>query len=422
MLELGEGENKSASITHQLERKEQSIDVIAVGLGFMGFGFLSLVQKLPDIRVPLLISRRVGEASSFLRDQGFKVVVENDPRKIQDHASRGYVCVSDQLDLIQDYENDIVVTMTGTVAYESEVALKAINSGKHLVTMNAELQATVGTELKKLADRRGVIITDVLGDQPGSLARFIRHAKQMGFKPILAGNMKRYMNRHATQAMMKSWADEKGLSVRQVTSFTDGTKQSLELNLVADYFGMKVSKSGMIGPHVENIKNVLDAFDWESIHDDGGVVDYVIGRNLFPGIFIVAGHLDPRQENYLRYLSLGDGPRYVLFEPYHYCHLQIAETIGEVVSGKEIINNGLRPTTGTITVAKFDLERGTSLDGIGGDSVYGNIDNIDSANRYLPIGFAHGAVLKRKVLQDEPIELSDVILPVNSATKLAGLV
>jgi len=62
---------------------------------------------------------------------------------------------------LKDYENDLVVSMTGTIDYESKVAIEILNAKKHLVTMNAELQATLGTELKKIADSQGVIITDV---------------------------------------------------------------------------------------------------------------------------------------------------------------------------------------------------------------------------------------------------------------------
>jgi predicted homoserine dehydrogenase-like protein len=326
------------------------------------------------------------------------------------------------LDLIKDYENNVVVTMTGTIEYETEIAIATLNAKKHLITMNMELQATVGTELKRIADQHGVIITDVIGDQPGSLARFMAQVKLMGFKPILAGNMKRFLNLHATQATMKSWADNKGLQVRKVTSYTDGTKQSFELSVVANYFGMKVTQFGMKGPALENIKDVLTAFDWEALPREGAV-DYVIGKNLFPGIFVVGEHLDPHQTSYLQYLSLGDGPRYVLFEPYHLCHLEVPLTIANIVFfGQETINNGLNPRTRTVAVSKFDVQKGQILDGIGGDCAYGAVDNIESSDDFLPMGFTDGAVVKRNIPQDTPLELSDVTLPSNTATRLAGLV
>lgn len=409
------------TILKNFNNLKEPVEVIVVGLGYMGLGFVSLVKNFPGLRIPLVISRRVKETCSALEAIGFKTTVQNEPSRIAERMGKGFVCVSDNLNLLKDYENDLVVSMTGTIDYESKVAIETLNAKKHLVTMNAELQATLGTELKKIADSQGVIITDVFGDQPGSLAQLMEQTQLMGFKIIMAGNMKRFLNRHATQADMKSWADDKGLSVTQVTSFTDGTKQSLEMTLVANYYDMKVLQYGMKGPKVEKIQDVLKVFDWKNIPSKG-IVDYVLGKNLFQGIFIVAQHPDPNQSKYLRYLSLGDGPNYVIFEPYHLCHLGIPQTLGQVLFfGKETINNGLNPTTISIAVAKSDLKKGDVLLGIGGDSVYGNIDNIESRRKFLPIGLAGGAILKRNIPRDKPIELDDVILPSNTATKLAGL-
>lgn len=410
------------TLLKQLEVKNSPVEVIVVGLGFVSFGFISSIRNLAGMRVPLIISRRPKEAKAFLEEKGFKVKREENPDKIKDLAKRGYICLSDNLDLIEKYENGIVCEMTGTVAYGTEAALRALKAGKDLVTMNPELQATVGTELKKIADKKNLITTDVLGDQPGCLSRLISHAKMMGFKPLIAGNMKRYLDKHATQKKMKPWADDKGLSVRQTVSFTDGTKQAIEMNLVANYFRMTILKPGMKGPRIDDIRESLKVFENESI-PKRGIVDYVIGLKLFPGVFIIAEHEDPQQYKYLRYLNMGEGPRYVLFDAYHLCHLEVAATIAKVVLLKqETINNGLRPTTKTVAIAKFNLKKGQKLDGIGGDFVYGSIYSLDQSQEFLPVGLTDGAVVKYDIPQDQPIKISDVNLPVNPATKLAGLV
>lgn len=407
-------------ILKKLDKKEKPIDVIVVGLGFMGFGFVSVVNTLKNLRIPLVITRRPDKVKKFLEDKGFKAVIEENPRKIKDLADKGYICVNDNLDLIKEFENEVVVEMTGTVAYGTEAALKVLEAGKQLVTMNPELQATVGTELKKIADKKGLVITDVYGDQPGSLSRLINNARMMGFKPIVAGNMKRYMDKHATQERMKPWADDKGLAVRQTVSFTDGTKQSIEMNLVSNYFGMKILKPGMKGPGIEDFHQAIPAFNGEKIPPEG-IVDFVIGLKLFPGVFVIAEHHDPHQQKYLRYLNMGEGPRYVLFDAYHLTHLEVPMTIAQVVLFKqEVINNGLNPTTRTVALAKFDLKKGQKLDGIGGDTVYGQIYLEEESKDYLPVGLSYDAVVKKHIPQDQPIKLSDVELPVNAATKLLG--
>ncbi len=408
-------------ILKELAKRDAPIDVIVVGLGFMGFGFLSSSQYTCGIRVPLVLTRRPEEAVATLTSQGFLTRLEDNPAEIKAWADKGYICVSADLGLIGAFDNEIVVEMTGTVAYGTQVALSTLSAGKHLVTMNPELQATVGYELKEIADKKGLVITDVIGDQPGSIARLISQARLMGFRVLMAGNMKRYLNRHATQEEMKAWAESKGLAVRQTTSFTDGTKQAIEMNLVANYFDMDTLEFGMKGPRVDDIKEALTQFDWSRI-PAGGIVDYVIGKNLFPGVFIIAEHSDNHQKGYLSYLGLGQGPRYVLFEPYHLCHLEVAGTIAKVVLfGQESIHNKVKKTK-TIAVAKQTLIAGMTLDGIGGDMIYGNIDQEENAVDYLPVGVSEGAVIKVKMHQDQPIKLSDVELPVNAATRLLGLV
>lgn len=409
-------------ILKRLEKNSKPVDVIVVGLGFMGFGFVSAARTIPGLKIPLVISRRPGDAKKLLETKGFKVQLEDNPVKIRDKAKLGFICVSDNLDLIKTYENEIVVEMTGTVAYGTDVALRVLGAKKHLVTMNPELEVTVGTELKKIADKNHLVITDVYGDQPGSLSRLINNAKMMGFRPRVVGNMKRYLDKHATQVQMKPWADDKGLAVRQTVSFTDGTKQAIEMNLVANYFGLSLIKPGMLGVPITDIREVLSAFADQTIPEEG-VVDYAIGKTLFPGVFVIAEHMDPHQQKYLRYLNMGDGPRYVLFDAYHLTHLEVPTTIAQVALFKqEVINNGLHPKTKTVALAKRNLKTGDKLDGIGGDTVYGSIYAVSECDDCLPVGLTSGAVVRHAISQDQPIQFSDVKLPVNAATKLLGLV
>jgi predicted homoserine dehydrogenase-like protein len=288
--------------------------------------------------------------------------------------------------------------------------------------MNPELQVTVGSKLKEIADANGLLISDVMGDQPGNLANLIHKSQLQGFEIRLAGNMKRFLDIRATQTKMKAWAEDKGLSARQTTSFTDGTKQAIEMELVGNHFNLPVLQPGMTGPRIEQIDDVLNVFDWENI-PPGGAVDYAIGLTLFPGVFVVAEHTDPEQTRYLRYLKMGDGPRYVLFEPYHLCHLEVSETLVKVAHfGTDTINNSTKPSLRTYATAKSPLAAGTVLDGIGGDCVYGTIGPLAACAGYLPVGLADGVTLKREIAQDAPIRLDDVILNDNAATRLLGLV
>ncbi|GAG44483.1 unnamed protein product, partial [marine sediment metagenome] len=62
--------------------------------------------------------------------------------------------------------------------------------------------------------------------------------------------------------------------------------------------------------------------------------------------------------------------------------------------------------------AKRDLRGGEQLDGIGGYTCYGLIENArgPAPNRGLPVCLADGALLQRRVSRDEKILLEDVEL------------
>jgi len=408
-------------IQKKLEERKSPIDIIVTGLGFMGFGFLSSIRNVPGLRVPLILTRTPDRAKQFLDAEGLPSEIEHNPSRIHDLANRGILSLSDDLSLIQSYESEVVLEVTGTVAYGADVSMRTLNAKKHLVTMNPELQVTVGAALKKLADQKHVVFTDVVGDQPGSLSQMIAHARLMGFRVLMAGNMKRFLNRYATQKEMQPWATDKGLAVRQTVSFTDGTKQSIEMTLVSNYFGMNILTPGMQGPQAETVQEALTSFPWDNVPKEG-VVDYLLGKSLFPGVFLVVEHVDPHQQKYLRYLGLGDGPRYVLFDPYHLCHLEVGGTIAKaVLFSQETIHNTTNPTMSTVTLAKKDLARGTVLEGIGGDTVYGTIDRISTDETRLPVGLSEGAILTRPVRKDEAIHTSDVTVKSTPATILAGL-
>jgi len=402
----------------QLAQRKEPIDVITSGLGFMGFGFIDGSFQLPNLRVALVISRRPSDSKEYLEKHGYKAAVVHTVSEIETNKLKSIISVSDNLELIKDFKNEILIEMTGTVAHGTEVALKALESGKHLLTMNPELQVTVGSQLKKIADKKGLLISDVYGDQPGSLSRLIGNAKMMGFKVLVAGNMKRYRDNYATQQKMLPWAQDKGLAVRQTVSFTDGTKQAIEMNLVANYFGMDILKPGMKGVEIDDIKEAIETFSEENIPPQG-IVDYGIGRKLFPGVFALVEHTSPHQKKYMRYLGLGEGPRYTIFEPYHLCHLEVATSIAEILLLKQpIINNSTDPIMRTVAYAKRNLKKGEMLDGIGGDLIRGDICRESESKEYLPAGLAHGAKLLKDIPKDWKIKLSDVELQKNKATEL----
>jgi predicted homoserine dehydrogenase-like protein len=71
------------------------------------------------------------------------------------------------------------------------------------------------------------------------------------------------------------------------------------------------------------------------------------------------------------------------------------------------------PVCEVMTLAKRDLNSGELLDGIGGFTCYGVLENrsaFQSAG-YLPMGVSEGCRLRESVSKDEPITYDNVELP-----------
>lgn len=411
-------------IFNRLKSEENPIDLILVGLGFMGHGFLQFIKQIPGIRVILLVSRDFYRASNSLTKSGLQHDVADNPAKIKTNSEKGILSICSDYKIISEIDCHIVMEMTGEISYGTQVALETLNSGKHLATMNCELQVTLGTELKAYADDKNLNITEVQGDQPGSLASFMNELKLYGFEILMAGNLKGFLNRYATPNSLVEEAAKRGISWKQVTSFTDGTKIAFEMALVANYFGMEVLKPGMYGHPVDNLNDILPSYDWKSIPENG-CVDYVIGLHLPAGIFMVGKHQDIQQSSYLNYLKLGNGPYYMLYRPFHLCHLEAPLSIARLSYFNEItINNSLNPTTQVVAFAKRDLKIGDKCDGIGGSDCYGLLYNLPNAKYHniVPIGLVEDAIIESNVKKDEPIRFDDIALPENEATRFLKLV
>ena len=111
---------------------------------------------------------------------------------------------------------------------------------------------------------------------------------------------------------------------------------------------------------------------------------------------------------------MGDGPLYVFYTPYHLCHLEVPLTVARAVLFQDATISPIAgPVCDVITVAKCDLKAGETLDGIGGFSCYGMIENYGAcqAENLLPIGISEGCRLKSDIPRNQAITYLDVELP-----------
>jgi len=191
------------------------------GTGMIARGFVRLIKKhYPDMEISRVLTRR---PLSTMADFPLADVLTNSLDELIDHS-------------------DLIVECSGDVFHGTSVIERAFEAGLQVVTVNAELQVTTGSFLAG----RG-FLTEAEGDQPGSLAALHEDALQMGFQPLVYGNMKGYLNHDPSPEDMAYWANRQGISVDQTTSFTDGTKVQIEQVIIGNGLGATITRQGMEG-------------------------------------------------------------------------------------------------------------------------------------------------------------------------------
>ena len=133
-----------------------------------------------------------------------------------------------------------------------------------------------------------------------------RFVKSIGFKPLLCGNIKGLQDPYRNPTTQAEFAQKWGQKAHMVTSFADGTKISFEQAIVANGTGMKVARRGMLGYEFKgHVDELTKMYDVNELKELGGIVDYVVGAQPSPGVFIFATHEDPQQCHYLKLYKLG---------------------------------------------------------------------------------------------------------------------
>ncbi|MDR7543856.1 MAG: 3-hydroxyacyl-CoA dehydrogenase NAD-binding domain-containing protein [Armatimonadota bacterium] len=400
----------------QRYREGQPIRVALVGAGYMGRGIaLQIVSAVPGLRLVAIANRTVSEAERAYRQAGVERIKHvDDPGALERAIASGQYAVTRDPHLLAEAKGiDALIEATGEVEFATRVVVGALQRRKHVILMNAELDATLGPILKVYADRTGVVITNADGDQPGVIMNLYRYVKAMGYRPVLAGNIKGMIDPHRTPETQRAFAEAHRQRAQMVTAFADGTKLALEMAVVANATGFRVGRRGMYGPRCAHVTEAPRLFRLDELLA-GGLVDYVLGAEPGPGVFVLGYNDDPIKQEYMRYFKMGDGPVYVFYTPYHLPHLEVPFTVARaVLFGDATIAPLKGPVCEVVALAKRDLAAGTTLDGIGGFAYYGVIENAEACrrDRLLPVGLAAGCRLVRAVRRDEPIALADVELP-----------
>jgi predicted homoserine dehydrogenase-like protein len=316
---------------------------------------------------------------------------------------------------------DVLCDVTGDPKFGAQYACNAIENGKHMVVVNIESDCGVGAALRRKADANKVVYTEADGDQPSLIKGMFDWARCLGLEVETLGKW----------TCLNSREGDSGPYNRVKEGFLDGSKNQVEMCCVANMTGFTPDVRGMHMPAVglTDIPDVLCAKDHGGIFGGSQVVDVVnffdaggknIDRHLHGGVFIIIRADHDILRNVIgakEFIVSRDGRRALLYRPFHFVGIEAPMSVLRAVLYGEATASPLPvPAADVIAIAKRDLSVGDMLDGIGGQTVRGEIERRDTAEKdgLLPLILAQDIRLKAPVKRGEPLTYSMAEKPDNS--------
>lgn len=388
------------NMNQKLIKRQQEGKIIRtgiVGAGQMGRGMVTQMALMQGI-MPAIVSdiniENAVHAFHYAGIQDDQIAVVNTLTEANKWIEAGKYVATVDADLIAQVNLvECAIDATGVPDVGAKVATDAMKNGKHCVMLNVETDVVIGPYLKKLAAQQGVIYTGSAGDEPGAVMELYCFAKAMGMEVKVMGKGKNNKLDYACNPdSVLEEATRRKMSPKMLCSFKDGTKTMVEMTAMSNATGMIPD---VIGGHgiAATVKELPELY---RLKEDGGilnkhgVVEFVNG--IAPGVFVAVATDNEEIAYQMRYHSMGQGPLWILYRPYHLCNLETPLTVAKaVIDGESTIVpiDGL--VSECITVAKTDLAAGQAIDGIGGYTTYGSIATAaeSDAKGYVPYGLVN---------------------------------
>jgi predicted homoserine dehydrogenase-like protein len=190
---------------------------------------------------------------------------------------------------------------------------------------------------------------------------------------------------------------------------------------LANMTGLIPDVRGMHEPSV----NIQDIARMLSLKEEGGILNRhgvielansvaedgqtMLDNPLRMGVFVVIRTEHPFTQEDLYTYNLhpgGNNHNYLLYRPYHLVAVEAPISIAKAALYGQPTGSPLpTPVVEVVTIAKRHLETGETLDGSGGYTVYGHVEQAETARaaNFLPLGLADKVRLKEDVPAGSPI-------------------
>ena len=410
--------------TEELIKREKELGrpvrVGLAGAGQMGSGLAAQIGKIPGMELVACADIDLARAENALKLAGIDKIGHNSEASYSIENGQGGVV--DNAKALAELPVDIVFEATGVPWVGAEVADACIDASKHILMLNVETDVTIGKYLANKANKNGVIYSVANGDEPVACKELYDFSVDLGFEIVCVGKGKNNpLDQTANPDTCLEKATKKKMNPKMLASFEDGSKTMIEMAALANAIGLPPDRVGMNGP----VSEVKDLNKTLIPSEDGGVlsgigrVDYAFGPA--PGVFSIVKSDNQTVIDEMEYLSMGSGPYYTFYRPYHLASIEAPRSVGMAIINKE---PGLQPTTWIAEVighAKKDLVKGDKIDGIGGYASYGVTYPVEQTKEFVPLGLLEGAEVLEDIKAGDPISKSAVQLPDNLINNLRTL-
>ena len=410
--------------TEELIKREKELGrpvrVGLAGAGQMGSGLAAQIGKIPGMELVACADIDLARAENALKLAGIDKIGHNSDASASIENGQGGVV--DNAKALAELPIDIVYEATGVPWVGAEVADACIDASKHILMLNVETDVTIGQYLANKANKNGVIYSVANGDEPVACKELYDFSVDLGFEIVCVGKGKNNpLDQTANPDTCLEKATKKKMNPKMLASFEDGSKTMIEMAALANAIGLPPDRVGMNGP----VSEVKDLNKTLIPSEDGGVlsgigrVDYAFGPA--PGVFSIVKSDNQTVIDEMEYLSMGAGPYYTFYRPYHLASIEAPRSVGMAIINKE---PGLQPSTWIAEVighAKKDLVKGDKIDGIGGYASYGVTYPVEQSKEFVPLGLLEGAEVLEDIKAGDPISKSAIQLPDNLINNLRTL-
>jgi predicted homoserine dehydrogenase-like protein len=426
-------------LSDQLAARSEPVRVGVVGAGTFGQQFVGQAAGIDGMRVAGIADLDLDRARDALSVGASEPVEHADSSSAVTAAIEADVpVVTDDATALIESDIDVILEATGVPEAGARHAYEAILAGVDVVMASVEADTVVGPTLARFAEAADVVYAHAYGDQPALTIEMVEWAKTAGFEVIAAGQGREFrkQDRYGTpeDALERFGFTEEYLAdtdpnPKLYNSFMDGTKLAVESCAVANAVGLPPDTLGMHAPtaEIEEIPDLFRPSEAGGILEDTGVVDvvstaYADGSTTetgFPfGIFVVVRAPNERVRRHL-HLGIGggdgvvtssDGEYALFYRPYHLPGVETAISVANAAIHDQPTGTARDRVAEVVAAAKRNLAPGETIDGGGGETVYGLVERADAAeaDSHVPLELLDGAEVLRPVEKDEVISIEDV--------------